>query len=201
MKNTDNMHFSDYIVKGLRRSADELEKFQLQVSLGEMEALEKYQEMKKTYAHYTHELKLKAIEAKEDFVKLIAKIQDLQVQFELGKADTIEAYEAQKKKILLAIHELQVTIKTNPTFIKSYAKLLETLEQINLKLDILSDKLDPLKEKVKDEYEKRKKEIESAILSFKERFNDKTDSEQKMEVFQKELSIAYKHFKKAFVQS
>jgi hypothetical protein len=201
MKNKDNMHFSDYIAQGLRRSADELEKFQLQASLGKMEALEKYQEMKKTYAHYTHEVKLKAIEGKEDFVKLIAQIQDLQVQFELGKADTIDEYEAQKKKILLALHELQVTIKTNPTFIKSYAKLLETLEQINLKLAILSDKLDPLKEKVKDGYDKRKKEIESAISSFKAKFNDKTDSEHKMEVFQDELAIAYKHFKKAFVQS
>jgi hypothetical protein len=201
MENNENMHFGDYLAEGLRRSADELEEFQIQASLGKMEALDKYNELKKKYAHYTHELKLKAINGKEDLENLIGKIQDLQVQFELGKADTLEAFEEQKKKILLAIHEVQVTIKTNPTFIKAYALLLETLEKIKLKLDILSEKLDPLKEQVKAVYEDKKKDVEEAISSFKDKFSDKTNYEHKMEVFQDELALAYKHFKKAFVQS
>lgn len=201
MENTENMHFGDYVADGLRRSADELEKFQVQASLGKMEALNKYHELKQKYAAYTHELKLKAIAGKENVTHLIAKIQDLQVQFELGKAETVEAYEEQKKKILLAIHEVQVAIKSNPTFIKTYALLLETLEKIKLKLEILSENLSPLKEKAKEVFENRKHDLESAISSFKEKFNDKTGMDTKMDVFQNELSLAYKHFKKAFVQS
>lgn len=201
MENTENMHFGDYVAEGLRRSADELEKFQLQAGLGKMEALDSYQDLKKKYAHYTHEIKLKAMKGKDELENLIGKIQDLQVQFELGKADSIEAFEEQKKKILLAIHEIQVAIKTNPTFIKTYALLLETLEKIKLKLDILSEKLDPLKEKVKEIYVDKKKDLEETINSFKEKFNDKTGIESKLGVFQDELALAYKHFKKAFVQS
>lgn len=201
MENTENMHFGDYVAEGLRRSADELEEFQVQASLGRMEAFDTYNNLKKKYAEYTHEFKLKAIKGKEDLENLIGKIQDLQIQFELGKADTIEAFEEQKKKILLAIHEIQVTIKTNPTFIKAYAMLLETLEKIKLKLEILSEKLDPLKEKALEVYADKKKDVEEAINSFKEKFNAKTDVENKFEVFQDELALAYKHFKKAFIQS
>jgi chromosome segregation ATPase len=185
----------------MRKAADELEKFQLQVGLGKMEAFDKYEELKKSYAHYTHEIKLKAEEGREKLQDLQAKFQYLQVQFALGKAETIEAFEEQKHKILLAIHELQVTIKTNPTFIKTYALLLETLEKLKVKLEILSDKMQPLKEKAQEVYEDRKQDLEEVIKNFKEKFNDRTDLNEKMEVFQDELALAYKHFKKAFVQS
>lgn len=201
MENTDNKHYLDYIIDGMRKTADELEKFQLQASLGKMEALDKYDELKKTYAHYSNEIKIKAEEGREKLQELQAKFQDLQVRFDLGKAETIETFEEQKHRILLAIHELQVTIKSNPTFIKTYAKLLDLLEKLKLKLEILSTKLDPLKEKAKEVFEDRKKDLEEVIDSFRKKINDQTDIEHKMEVFQDELAQAYKHFKKAFVQN
>lgn len=201
MENTDNKHYLDYIIDGMRKTADELEKFQLQASLGKMEALDKYDELKKTYAHYSNEIKIKAEEGREKLQELQAKFQDLQVQFALGKAETIETFEEQKHRILLAIHELQVTIKSNPTFIKTYAILLDLLEKLKLKLEILSTKLDPLKEKAKEVFADRKKELEEVIDSFRKKINDQTDIEHKMEVFQDELALAYKHFKNAFVQN
>lgn len=201
MEKTENVHFMDYVVDGMRKTAEELEKFQLQVSLGKMEAMDKFHELKKSYSHYTHEVKLKAEKGKDQLKNLQSKFQDLQVQLSLGKAETVEAFEEQKRKILLAIHELQVTIKTNPTFIKSYALLLEALEKLKLKLEILSDKLDPLKEKVSKVYENRKEDLENVILSFKEKINSKTDINSRMEIFQEELATAFSHFKKAFVQS
>lgn len=201
METKENMHFLDYVVDGMRKSADELEKFQLQASLGKMEALEKYDELKKYYTLTVHDVKSKIEHGKEQLQNLQAKVQDLQVQFALGKADTLEMYEEQKKKILLAIHEIEVTIKTNPTFIKTYALLLETLEKIKVKLEILSTQLDPLKEKVSTAYEARKKDIEDIISSFREKLNKETDIEHRMDVFQDELALAYKHLKKAFVQA
>jgi C4-dicarboxylate-specific signal transduction histidine kinase len=201
MENTDNKHYLDYVIDGMRKTADELEKFQLQASLGKMEALDKYDELKKTYAHYSNEIKIKAEEGREKLQDLQSKFQHLQVQFALGKAETIETFEEQKHRILLAIHELQVTIKNNPTFIQTYAVLLDLLEKLKLKLEILSEKLDPLKEKAKEVYSERKKDLEEMIESFRKKIKDQTDIEHRMEVFQDELAMAYKHFKKAFVQS
>ncbi|MFN5148764.1 MAG: hypothetical protein ACK46O_01900 [Flavobacteriia bacterium] len=200
MENTKNNHYLDYIIDGMRKSADELEKFQLQVSLGKMEALDKYEELKKSYANYSNEIKLKAEEGREKLQELQSKFQHLQVQFALGKAETIETFEEQKHTILLAIHELEVTIKNNPTFIRTYAILLDLFEKLKLKLEVLSTKLDPLKEKVEETYKDRKRDFEEAIESFRAKISQQTDIESKMDVFQDELALAYKHFKKAFVQ-
>lgn len=201
MEKTEKLHIMDYVVDGMRKTAEEVEKFQLQVSLGKMEAFDKFNEIKKSYANYTHELKIKAENGKEQLKDFQSKFQGLQVQLALGKADTYDAFQEQKKKILLAIHEVQVAIKTNPTFIKAYAFLLENLEKLKLKLDILSEKLDPLKENIAKIYTNKKKDIEEAINSFKEKFKDRTDIEHRMDVFQDELTSAFKHIKKAFIQS
>jgi hypothetical protein len=200
MENTKNNHYLDYIIDVMRKSADELEKFQLQVSLGKMEALDKYEELKKSYANYSNEIKLKAEEGREKLQELQSKFQHLQVQFALGKAETIETFEEQKHTILLAIHELEVTIKNNPTFIRTYAILLDLFEKLKLTLEVLSTKLDPLKEKVEETYKDRKRDFEEAIESFRAKISQQTDIESKMDVFQDELALAYKHFKKAFVQ-
>jgi chromosome segregation ATPase len=199
MNTTENTHLLDYVIDAMRKGADELEKFQVQASLGKMEAMETYEELKKSYAHYTNEAKVKIEQGKEKYQELLAKVQDLQVQFTLGKADTIEAFQEQRKKIMLAIHEVQVAIQTNPTFIKAYALMLETLEKIKVKLDILAEQLEPTREKVKTVHEEKKEQIEKAIQEFREKFNDSTGFEDRLEYFQKEMSLAYDHFRKAFV--
>lgn len=199
MDSTENTHLLDYVSNGLRRAADELEKFQLKAGIGKLEAFEAYEDLKKKYAHYTHELKMKAEEGKDKLVDLQAKFQDLQVQFNLGKAETIEAFQEQRKKILLAIHEVQVAIQNNPTFIKAYAILLDALEKIKVKLDILAKQFEPTKDKIAENVTARKEQLEKVISEFKAKFNDKTDIESRLENFRSEMSIAYEHFRKAFV--
>ena len=199
MEKTENMHFIDHVVEGMRKSAAELEDFQLQLSLGKMEAMDAFYALKKSYGNFTHEIKLKAIHGKQNWDDILGKIQDLQVQLALGKAETAEVFEEQKKKIGLAIHSLQVAIKTNPTFIESNALFLETLENLKLKLEILSEKLNPLKEKVSTEFTARKEQLEDAILQFKENIRRKSTIDERFATFQDELSKAFSHFKKAFV--
>jgi predicted nucleic acid-binding Zn-ribbon protein len=199
MNSTENTHLLDYVTNGLRIAAGELEKFQLQVGLGKMEAFDAYEELKKKYAHYTHELKLKAEEGKEKLIDLQAKFQDLQVQFNLGKAETIEAFQEQRKKILLAIHEVQVVIQSNPTIIKTYAYLLIALEKLKVKLDILSQQFEPTRERIVENLNNRKEQLEKVISDFKSKFNERTDLEERMDVFRSEISLAYEHFRKAFV--
>lgn len=201
MEKTENANFIDNVVEGMRKSALELEKFQLQLNLGKVEAMDKFNELKKSFIDYTHELKIKTDKSKAQFVKLQGKLQDLQVQLALGKAVSREAFQKQKKKILLAIHELQVTIKSNPTFIKVYAVFLEYLEAFKIKLDMLSEKLEPVKEKVTKAISAKKKDIEKIINSFRKNVDKKTKVSNRMEIFQDEIALAFNHFRKAFVQS
>lgn len=199
MEKTENMHFIDRIVEEMRKSAAELEEFQLQLSLGKMEAMDAFHVVKKSYSNFAHEMKLKAIHGKQNWEDILAKIQDLQIQLALGKAETAEAFEEQKKKIGLAIHALQVSIKTNPTFIESNALFLETLENLKLKMEILSEKLNPMKEKISTEFAARKEQMEDAILLFKENILSKSSIDERFATFQNELSKVFSHFKKAFV--
>lgn len=200
METTENTHLLDYVVSGMRKAADELEKLQLQAGLGKMEALDAYEEIKKKYKNITHEMKLRAENGMEQLQDLQAKFQDFQVQLDLGKAETIEAFEEQRKKILLAIHEIKVTITTNPNYIKAYAFLLEALEKMKAQLDLIGEQLSPVGEKINSNLSARKEEIEKVIASFKEKFNDRTDFESRMETFQEEMTKAYSHLRKAFVQ-
>jgi predicted phosphodiesterase len=201
MEIKENTHFIDKVIDKMRNAADELEAFQLQANLGKMEALEKYDELKKTFSIYLHEAKLMAIRGNNQIHSLEGKFQNLQLQFALGKAETKETFEEQKKKILLAIHEIQVEIKTNPTFIKVYAELLNALENLKLKLEIISENLNPMKQSLKDGFDVRKKQVEEAISNFKDKFEAKTHLDEKLDILQDEMSLAYKHFKKAFIQS
>lgn len=201
MEKKENVHVIDIVVDRMRKAAVELEEFQVKVSLGKMEALEKYEEIKRSYNHLIHESKIRIAHSKERLETLQGKLEDLQVQFALGKAVTVEVFKAQKKRILLAIHEIEVSIKTNPTFVKSYAVLLETLETLKLKLEILSDKLEPAKKKVRKALKNGKEEIERVLSSFQEKFKKRINYERRMDVFQDELAIAYKHFRKAFARA
>jgi chromosome segregation ATPase len=198
MNSKENTHLLDYVANGLRQAADELEKFQLQVGLGKLEVFDTYEDLKKKYTHYTSELKIKAEEGKEKLADLQAKFQDLQVQFHLGKVETIEAFQEQRKKIMFAIHEIEVSIKNNPTFIKGYALLIDALEKLKVKLEILAQQLEPTREKVATNLKERKEQVERTIADFKSKFNDKTDLDNRLESFRSEMSLAYDHFKKAF---
>ena len=199
MNTTENTHLFDYVIDGMRKAADELEKFQLKAGLGQLEALEAYEELKKKYAHYTGEVKIKAEQGKEALKDLQARFEDLQVQLNLGKAETIGAFQEQRKKIMLAIHEIKVSIETNPTFIKAYTMLLAALEELHIQLEILEREFQPTKEKITEAFESRKAKVEEAIGAFRDKMKDQTNWDDRMEQFQKEMRLAYEHFKKAFV--
>lgn len=199
MNTTENTHLLDYAANGLRIAADELEKFQLQVALGKMEALEAYDELKKKYDHYVHEFQLKTEQGKEKFIQLQTKLDELRIQFALGKAETIEAFQEQKKRIISSIHEVQVMIESDPTYIKIYAYLLDALEKIKLKLEILSEQFEPTKERISKNLSQRKVQLDQIISDFKTKFSYTTNLDERMDTFRSEMALAYEHFKKAFV--
>ena len=197
MKNTQDIQFVDKVIGALRKTAVELEEFQVKAALGKADAQDKYEEVKKKFNLFIHDSEFKIKDIKEKIVELNTKFDELRVQLALGKAETKEIFKKQKKQILLIIHDIEVKIKTNETLNRMYALTLIEIEQFKIQLEILEQKYNRDKREAKDTFEKGKKDFNSFIDRFKGKYGKKKE-ETKLEHFQNEISEAFDHFKKAF---
>ena len=59
MKNTQDIQFVDKVIGALRKSAIELEEFQVKAALGKAEAQDKYEEVKKKFNLFIHDSEFK----------------------------------------------------------------------------------------------------------------------------------------------
>lgn len=199
---TDNKHFTDKIVSALRSAATELEALQVQASLGKAEASDKYEEVKKNFNHFVHNMKSKASDGKDKLDDLHQKFDELRLQLALGKAETLEAFQEQKKKILLTIHDIQHNIKTNPTLNRIYAVLVIEMEKFKVQLDWLEKKFGEGKEEFSSSFEEGKASFNAYIEKMKEKYSKTEEPEEtRWEHFQSEISEAFGHIKGAFVKS
>ncbi len=197
MKKEQDIQFVDKVIGALRKTAVELEEFQLKAALGKAEAQDKYEEVKKKFNLFINDNEFKIKGIKEKIDNLNIKFDELRVQLELGKADTIEIFKKEKKQLLLTLHDIEVKIKTNETLNRMYALTLIEIEQFKIQLEILEQKYDKDKSEAKDTFEKGKKEFNFFIDKFKGKYEKKKE-ETKLEHFQNEISEAFDHFKKAF---
>lgn len=196
MKNNDSKRLTDKIVEALRKSALEIEKFQLEAALGKAEAKVKYEELKKNLKQFLHDSKFQIKAGQEKVNEIQGKLDKLLVQLNLGKAETIEAFNNQKKALLTAIHELEVKIKSNETLKKTYALVLIQLETFKVQLEIIEIKLN---EKFADKdfsFTKSKEQFLKFVEDLKKKYSKK--KETRWEHFQNEVSEAFSHLKKAF---
>ncbi|WP_299336397.1 hypothetical protein [uncultured Psychroserpens sp.] len=201
MKTKHDSHFVDKVIKALRKTAVELEEFQVQAALGKAEAKDKYEEVKQKFNLFIHDSEFKIKGIKEKIEEVNTKFDELRVQLALGKAETKEAFKKQKKQLLATIHDIEVKIKTNDTLNRMYALALIEIEQFKIQLEILEQRFNEDKKKAKDTFEKGKLDFNSFINSFKDKYGKKKKEETKFEHFQNEISEAFDHFKKAFSMS
>lgn len=197
MKTKQDIQFVDKIIEALRKSAIELEEFQVKAALGKAEAQDKYEEAKKKFNLFIHDSEFKIKDIKEKIEELNTKFDELRVQLALGKAETKEIFKKQKKQILLTLHDIEVKIKTDETLNRMYALTLIEIEQFKIQLEILEQKFKKEGKEGKDSFEKGKQEFNSFIDRFKGKYAKKKE-ETKLEHFQNEISEAFSHFKKAF---
>jgi len=197
MKTKKDSQFVDKVIGALRKTAVELEEFQVQAALGKAEAQDKYEEIKKKFNLFIHDNESKVKGIKEQIEELNTKFDELRVQLALGKAETKEIFKKQKKQLLSTIHDIEVKIKTNETLNKMYALTLIEIEQFKIQLEILEQKFSKEKKEGKDAYEKGKKDFNSFIDRFKSKYTKKKE-ESRLEHFQSEISEAFDHFKSAF---
>lgn len=196
MKNKD-IHFVDKVIEALRKSATDLEEFQVKAALGKAEAQDKYEEVKKKFNQFIHDSEFKIKGVKEKIEELHTKFDELRIQLALGKAETKEIFKKQKKQLLSIIHDIEVKIKTNDTLNRMYALTLIEIEQFKIQLEILEQKFNKEKPGAKESFEKGKKDFNSFIDKFRGKYAKKKE-ETKLEHFQNEISEAFSHFKKAF---
>ncbi len=199
METKVNTQFIDKVVDALRKSAIELEEFQVKAVLGKAEAEDKFEEIKKKFNLFVHESKFKIKEGKEKIDDMNTKLDELMVQLNLGKVESIETFKEQKKKLLLALHEIEVKIKTNETLNKMYAMMLIEIENFKLQLEVLEEKFGKNKKASKSSFEKGKQEFNQFLENFKIKHSKKKE-ETKWEHFHGELSEAFSHLKQAFTK-
>ncbi|MFH4964003.1 hypothetical protein V8G69_03290 [Gaetbulibacter sp. M235] len=197
MKNKKDIQFVDNIIGALRKTAIELEEFQVTTALGKAEAQDKYEEIKKKFNLFIHDSQFKIKGIKHKIEEINAKFEELRVQLALGKAETKEIFKKQKKQWLSLLHEIEVKIKSNETLNSMYALALIEMEQFKIQLEILEQKFNKEPKTSKDSFEKGKNEFNSFIDKFKSKYGKKKE-ESKLEHFQNEISEAFDHFKKAF---
>lgn len=198
MKTMEETRFIDNVVETLRKAAIEIEELQVQAALGKAEAKDKYEEIKKKFNLVLHEAKSKIESGKEKVEDIDTKFDELRVQLELGKAEGLEAFKEQKKGLLNKLHEIEVKIKTNKRLNDIYAFILLEIEKFKLKLEVLEQKFETGKGGAKTSFEKGKTEFNTFIENIKAKYGKK--EETKWEHFQDEISEAFTHFKKAFIQ-
>lgn len=197
MENKKDIQFMDRVIEALRKTAINLEEFQVKIALGKAEAQDKYEEVKKKFNLFIHDTEFKIKGVKEDIEELKSKFDELRVQLALGKAETKEIFENQKKELLLTLHEIEVKIKSNKTLNRMYALTLIEIEQFKIQLEILEQNYNREKSEVKNAFEKGKQEFNAFIDKVKTKYA-KNKEETKLEHFQNEILEAFIHFKKAF---
>lgn len=199
METTINLHFIDYVADSMRKTAVELEKFEVTATLGTMEAMNVFEQVKESYSNLVHDIDNRIDYAEDRYNTMKAKVEALRIQLYLGKADTLEKYVEQRNRILHAIHEVRSEIIVNPKFIRGYAVMLDVLERLQVKLEVLNDYMETGSEKTRRSMKDRMETVESIIKDLRKKFT--TIKEDHFDVFQKEMTEAYAHLKNAFIQT
>lgn len=196
----ENDHLIDRVVLGMRNVAEELEEFQVQLALGKMDALTKYEELKHRFNERMNEVKNNVQKGQELWEEFKIQLEELQVQLALGKAESLDRFKEERAKILAKIHDIEHKIKSHPMFINWYPEVMEEFEKLKLKLEVLEDFADGAKVRAQEEISKRKEQVFSLIEDIQERLKERNSKEFDWQVFQYEMSEAYSHMKKAFFQ-
>jgi chaperonin cofactor prefoldin len=199
METTINLHFIDYVADSMRKTAVELEKFEVTATLGKMEAMNVFEQVKESYSNLVHDIDNRIDYAEDRYNTMKAKVEALRLQLYLGKADTLEKYVEQRNRILHAIHEVRSEIIVNPRFIRGYAVMLDVLERLQVKLEVLNDYMETGSEKTRRSMKDRMETVENIIKDLRKKFT--TIKEDHFDIFQKEMTEAYAHLKNAFIQT
>ena len=192
--------FIDKAIIGLKKTAAELEEFQLQLSLGKADASDKFEELKKGFNTVVHDAKTRFSKKNLDTNDLKKKLEEVQHLLAPAKVETRAAFLEQKETILNAIEEIEKALRTSEVD-KEYHFVFNTeVEKFKIKVEILRLQFEYGKLVSKKEFEAMKEDFVKKIDKLKVNFKETESSFEKYwDNFRHEMSDAYTHLKKAFV--
>jgi hypothetical protein len=193
----------DQLASFFRKAATTIEKLQVQLALGEAEADDKYEELKKKFTRYINGVKAQiGTRSRKAANDLHADLDDLQVQLALGKAESKETFESQRKKILRALTNVENKVKSAYRASGFEEELLHEIEATRIKLDLIKVHYELGKMEARDEFEDGKHDLEEMIAKAKAKIAASKDrysaARQRRHA---EMKEAYKHARKAFVKA
>ena len=193
--------FSDLLVEGMKKAALELDELRVQMTLGQYEARDLYERVKKDFSSHLHMAKtnLGKVKESEEALKVINGIEHLQVQLALGIAETEETFAEQKKKLSHALSKLESTLKADPQFRTASAELYFQVEKFKMKLELLSLQFKLKKLKAEYNWDEKKAAYLRDLDQLKEKLKQKESAaKERFAHFQDEITEAFTHIKKAF---
>lgn len=179
----------------------ELDELALQLSLGKAEAHDKFEELKVEFRKKVAALKLQLHQSGETIrPEVLRTLEEFELQLALGKAETKDRFHEQKTKILQSLHRLEQAWmewmqSVDSTFFTHEA------EKFKLKLEILRLRFDLKAFEMKDAYRGTMPALRRELERIHHRLQQRMQSgAAKYDDFKDELSLAYKHLKKAVTE-
>lgn len=197
---TTEMTVLQRVGEHLLQAQQEIDELALQLSLGRAEGKEKFEEVKKEFGRQVSELKSLLANQNDQSInpQICSRIDDLELQLTLGKADTKERFDIQKDNIVRAITTVEVELKEQWHKIQSPHFFVHEIEKFRLKLEILRLRFGLKKFEIKEGYFTKmalaRKEINDLTAGAKDHL---TKGKEKYDDFRDEVSLAYRHLKKA----
>ena len=176
-----------------------LEELRLQLALGEMDAADEFEELKKRYRKHFEAFrkKLDEMESSEIVTELKTTLEELRVQLALGKAESKEAFDEQKAKLKRLMARLRQGARKMQREHKGdfdqWNELLEdVMENLALHLDMLKLQFHLGKAEAKEKIKEKRKEMEERMRKLNERLDKLAAAgKEKWDEIYKDLSVMY----------
>ncbi len=177
----------------------ELDDLALQLSLGKVAAMDKFEEIKGGFRQKVAELKLVLEDSPGDLpMDVRKKIVELEVQLAVGRAESKEKFTSQQRKILAAINHVENELRIGISKVHSPHFFVHEVEIFRLKLEILKLKVGLRKFEVKDEFRQSMAAAKKEITRISKGVRTKLDQgKEKYIDISEEIATTYRHLKRA----
>ncbi|MCZ2131211.1 MAG: hypothetical protein LC109_13230 [Bacteroidia bacterium] len=187
------------IANQLLKDQQELDSLVVQLSLGKVEAKDKFEEIKSELKQKVQELKSTLSseyqENKEWLKETISKLDELEERL---TDKSKELFAENKSAILKAVETVQSELKKNPAATKLSLLFTSYSEKVKLQLEILDQNIQNKKSEISETYTEGINEARGKINTIIDRLNDKKEeADVKLEIFKEELDLVYEHLKRA----
>jgi hypothetical protein len=186
------------IGEGMLKAQQEIDELALQLSLGKVEAKEKFEEIKSEFIQKLNGLQifLKSALDKSMPEVLKLKLKELELQLKVGRAESKESFDLQREALIVATIALEDEIRKSLQKVEASSYFHNEFEKLLLKLEILHLKFGIKKFEIKDAFHERMMRAKKSIRYFIDKTRRVKNGKSHTD-FGAEIAEAYKHLKNA----